>query len=118
MCVFCKIVAGEIPSNKVHENDDFICFHDANPRAPIHLLVIPKVHVEKFQDITPDLMAGMTQFIQEVTVKMGLDLSGYRLITNNGEDGGQEVPHLHFHLLGGTRLTWPHFAPEETHKSL
>ncbi len=118
MCIFCKIVKGEIPSNPILENEEFLCFHDINPRAPIHLLIIPKIHVEKFQDIKPELMASMTPFIQEVAKKMGLDESGYRLITNNGEDGGQEVPHLHFHLLGGTKLNWPHFSAEETHKAL
>jgi histidine triad (HIT) family protein len=118
MCIFCKIVEGEIPSNKILENDNFICFHDVNPRAPIHLLIIPKVHIEKFQDAPADLMSDMTLFMQEVAIKMGLDKNGYRLIVNNGEDGGQEVPHLHFHMLGGTKLNWPHFSAEETHKSL
>lgn len=118
MCIFCKIVEGEISSNKILENSEFLCFHDANPRAPIHLLIIPKIHVEKFQDTSAKLMAKMTPFIQEVAVKMGLDNSGYRLIVNNGEDGGQEVSHLHFHLLGGTKLTWPHFSKEQTHKAL
>ena len=118
MCIFCKIIEGEIPSNKILENDEFICFHDVNPRAPIHLLIIPKTHVEKFQDVSSEVMAKMAPFIQEVAKKMGLDESGYRLITNNGEDGGQEVPHLHFHLLGGTKLSWPHFSAEETHKAL
>ena len=60
----------------------------------------------------------MTPFIQEVAKKMGVDLSGYRLLTNNGEDGGQEVPHFHFHLLGGTKLSWSHFTPDDTHKAL
>ena len=118
MCIFCKIVEGEIPSNKILENSEFLCFHDANPRAPIHLLIIPKVHVEKFQDASASLIGAITPFIQEVATKMGLDLSGYRLIVNNGENGGQEVPHLHFHLLGGTKLSWPHFSKNETHKAL
>ncbi len=109
MCIFCKIVKGEIPSNKILENEEFIAFHDINPAAPIHILVIPKVHVENFQDVEPDLMAKMTSFIQEVAKLLELDLNGYRLITNNGNDGGQEVPHLHFHLLGGTKLKWHRF---------
>jgi histidine triad (HIT) family protein len=70
MCIFCKIVEGEIPSNKILENDDFLCFHDVNPRAPIHLLIIPKVHVKKFQDSTAELMGKVTPFIQEVAEKM------------------------------------------------
>lgn len=108
MSIFEKIVAGEIPCNKVLENDDFLAFHDINPKAPIHILIIPKVCVKDFEDVTPETMAGMTSFIQEVTTFLGLDKNGYRLVTNIGEDGGQEVPHLHFHLLGGAKLNWPH----------
>lgn len=110
MTVFEKIVAGELPCNKVLENDDFLAFHDINPKAPIHILVIPKVLVKDFEAVNPDMMAGMTLFIQEVTKFLGLDKNGYRLITNIGEDGGQEVPHLHFHILGGAKLTWPHLT--------
>jgi histidine triad (HIT) family protein len=118
MCLFCKLVNGEIPSNKVLEDDNFIAFHDINPIAPVHILIIPKVHVEKFQDVQPEMMAGMTTFIQSVTKKMGLDNNGYRLVTNNGEDGGQEVPHLHFHLLGGARLKWTHLHDETPKASM
>ena len=118
MCIFCKIVEGEIPCNKVLENDDFLAFHDINPKAPIHILIIPKKHVEKFQDVTPELMAKITPFIQEVAKKLELDQRGYRLIVNNGEDGGQEVMHLHFHILGGTKLLWPQLAPNESKKYL
>ncbi len=105
-CLFCKIIKGEIPCSKVHEDSEFLAFHDINPKAPIHILVIPKAHIEKFQDASGELMARMTPFIQECASKLGLDKDGYRLITNNGHDGGQEVYHLHFHLLGGTRLKW------------
>ncbi len=114
MCIFCKIVKGEIPSNKIYENDEFLAFHDINPKAPIHILVIPKEHVEKFQDTTPEMMAKMTLFIQELVKKLELDARGYRLVVNNGEDGGQEVMHLHFHILGGTKLIWPQLAPNES----
>jgi len=117
MCIFCKLVKGEIPSNKILENDDFIAFHDLYPKAPIHILVIPKIHVDCFQDVTPETMASMTLFIQEVTTLTGIDKSGYRLITNNGENGGQEVPHLHFHVLGGAKLPFGHLV-DEPHKSL
>lgn len=105
-CIFCKIVKGEIPSNKVLENEEFLAFHDINPKAPVHILVIPKVHVEKFQDAPSELIAKMTPFIQECARKMGLDKNGYRLIVNNGNDGGQEIYHLHFHILGGAKLKW------------
>ncbi len=118
MCLFCKIVNGEIPSNKVLEDEHFLAFHDINPIAPVHLLIIPKLHVEKFQDVQADTMAMMTPFIQEVARKMGLDESGYRLVTNNGKDGGQEVLHLHFHLLGGGKLKWTHLHHDNPKESM
>lgn len=105
-CIFEKIVAGEIPSNKVLENDKFLAFHDINPKAPVHILIIPKQHYANFQEMDPALMGEMTKFIQEVAITLGVDKSGYRLVTNCGENGGQEVMHLHFHLLGGTMLKW------------
>ena len=108
--VFERIVAGELPCNKVLENENFLAFHDINPKAPVHILIIPKVHVKNFQEVDPQTMVGMTSFIHEVAALLGVDKTGYRLITNNGDDGGQEVPHLHFHLLGGAKLVWGHFA--------
>ncbi|QOR61418.1 histidine triad nucleotide-binding protein [Sulfurovum sp. ST-21] len=117
MCIFCKIVNGEIPNNTVHENEQFLAFHDLYPKAPVHILVIPKQHVDCFQDVQPEVMAGMTMFIQEVAKKTGLDKTGYRLVANNGEDGGQEVMHLHFHILGGGKLRWDH-SHEDPHKSI
>lgn len=108
--IFSKIIKGEIPCNKVLEDDDFLAFHDINPRAPIHILIIPKVEVKNFQSFSGEKMSKMTDFIHKVATHMGLDKNGYRLITNNGEDGGQEVMHLHFHMLGGTKLKWPHLA--------
>jgi histidine triad (HIT) family protein len=109
-CIFCKIVAGEIPSNKVLENDNFVAFHDLNPKAPVHILVIPKEHIVDFHSVSPETMAGMTSFIQEVANKTGISKNGYRVISNIGENGGQEVFHLHFHVLGGTKLAWGHFS--------
>ena len=106
MCLFCKIVKDEIPSNRVLENDDFIAFHDINPIAPVHLLVIPKQHVDSFNDVNPQMMSKMTSFIQDVTKKASISQSGYRVITNIGNDGSQEVKHLHFHILGGAKLSW------------
>ncbi|NLK67314.1 MAG: histidine triad nucleotide-binding protein [Campylobacteraceae bacterium] len=104
--VFEKIVDGEIPSNKVLENDEFLAFHDINPKAPIHILIIPKKCYENFQETDPAIMSRMTEFIHEVAIKMGIDKSGYRLITNCGETAGQEVMHLHFHMLAGAKLPW------------
>ncbi len=114
MTIFSKIIKGEIPCNKVLENDDFLAFHDINPKAPIHILIVPKVEVKNFQEATPEIMAGMTPFIQEVATLLGLDENGYRLITNNGENGGQEIMYLHFHLLGGAKLAWGHLADSDS----
>jgi histidine triad (HIT) family protein len=108
MCIFCKIVNKEIPSNIVAENEHFMAFHDLYPKAPIHILIIPKIHVDCFQEVSSDTMAQMTPFIQKVAQKVGVDTSGYRLITNNGDDGAQEIKHLHFHMLGGGRIAWDH----------
>jgi histidine triad (HIT) family protein len=110
MCIFCKIINKEIPSNAVAENDDFFAFHDINPKAPVHILVIPKQHVDSFHEVSPETMAGMTTFIQEVAEMTGVAKSGYRVISNIGENGGQEVKHLHWHILGGAKLAWGHFA--------
>ena len=117
MCVFCQIVEGNIPSNIEFQNDDFLAFHDINPIAPIHLLIIPKKHTENFQSMDAALMAKMTSFIQECASALGLDKNGYRLIANNGKDGGQEVMHLHFHLLGGSKLTWTKLQEEDNKKN-
>ena len=113
MTIFEKIVRGEIPCNKVHENENFLAFHDIHPKAPIHVLAIPKQCVQDFQCVDPTWMVGLTLFIQEVARKLGLDDAGYRLITNIGSDGGQEVPHLHFHILGGTKLKWIDLREDE-----
>lgn len=110
MCLFCKIVKKEIPSNVILEDENFIAFHDINPTAPVHILAIPKVHVESFNDVSAEIMAGMTTFIHSIVKEVGLSESGYRLITNIGEDGGQEIKHLHFHILGGAKLKWGHFS--------
>ena len=114
MTIFTKIINGEIPCNKVLENDDFLAFHDINPKAPIHILIIPKKEVENFQQVSPATMAGLTSFIQKVATLLGLDKSGYRLITNNGSNGGQEIMHLHFHLLGGAKLGWNHQSDSDS----
>ena len=113
MCLFCKIINNEIPSNRVLENDDFIAFHDINPIAPAHLLAIPKQHVDSFNDLNPEMMAKMTTFIQDVAKEVNISQSGYRVITNIGDNGGQEVKHLHFHILGGAKLTWPKLSSED-----
>ena len=110
MCIFCKIVNKEIPSNIILENEEFLAFHDINPKAPVHILVIPKIHVDSFNEVSSQTMSGITKFMQDVAKELKLDKSGYRIITNIGEDGGQEVKHLHFHLLGGAKLAWTHLS--------
>jgi len=114
MCLFCKIVKKEIPSNIILEDDDFIAFHDINPKAPAHILAIPKVHFDSFNDVTPEIMSKMTTFMQNVAKEVKIEKSGYRVITNIGENGGQEVNHLHFHILGGAKLKWEHFSDADT----
>lgn len=104
MCLFCKIVNGDIPNKTVLENENFLAFEDINPLAKIHVLIIPKVHIQSFNDMTPNIMQEMTPFIQEVALTIGAKSDGYRLITNIGKNGGQEVEHLHFHLLAGEQL--------------
>jgi histidine triad (HIT) family protein len=113
MCLFCKIINKEIPSNVILENDEFIAFHDINPKAPVHILAVPKVHVDSFNEVSAQLMSDMTSFMQEVARELKIDKSGYRVITNVGDNGGQEVKHLHFHILGGAKLKWGHFSDSD-----
>lgn len=101
MCIFCKIVKGEIPNKTVLENDEFLAFHDISPAAKVHVLIIPKAHYDSFDVIPADVMGKMTLFIQDVAMQLDIKESGYRIITNIGDHGGQEVKHLHFHLLAG-----------------
>lgn len=104
-CIFCKIVKGEIPSTKVYEDDEVLAFNDINPIAPIHILVIPKKHFNSFMEIDDDeLMIHINNVIRKIAQEKGLDEKGFRIVTNIGEDGGQAVKHLHFHILGGTKL--------------
>ena len=110
MCLFCKIINKEIPSEIILENDDFIAFHDINPKAPVHILAIPKLHVDSFSEVSAETMSGMTIFIQNIAKEMDIEKSGYRVITNVGDNGGQEVKHLHFHILGGAKLRWEHLS--------
>ena len=106
-CLFCKIVQGDIPSKKVLENDRVLVFHDIQPAAPVHVLVIPKKHIPSMNEIQGEdlqLIADIHQAAKEAAKELGIDESGYRLINNCGRDGEQTVHHLHYHLLGGARL--------------
>ena len=106
-CIFCKIIAGDIPCTKIHETDQVLAFRDIHPAAPVHVLVVPKIHVESIQALTEEtisLVAPLHEAIQEVARREGIAQDGYRVISNCGEGAGQTVPHLHYHVLGGRRL--------------
>lgn len=104
-CVFCNIVKGSIPSTKVYEDEEILAFKDINPIAPVHILVIPKKHIKSLVELEDDaLLAHIFKVIKKVAKEQGVEESGYRVVTNIGEDGGQAVKHLHFHILGGTKL--------------
>ena len=108
-CVFCMIANHEIPSNVAYEDDQIICFHDLEPQAPVHVLVIPKKHIESLDDLTDEdgeLIAHLMLKIKDIAAELGLE-NGYRVVSNNGEDAFQTVKHLHFHILGKRKLTWP-----------
>lgn len=103
-CLFCKIVSGEIPSQKVYEDETVLAFRDINPQAPTHILVIPKVHIESAAAVTPD-NSSLVAHCFEIIARLGAQLpGGFRVVSNCGPDAGQTVPHLHFHLLGGAPL--------------
>lgn len=108
-CLFCKIAAGEIPSTKVFESDDVYAFLDIDPQAPFHAVVIPKKHIKCADEITPEnseVIAKIFEAIAVIAKQEGLT-NGYRIVNNCGEDGGQTVGHLHFHVLGKRPLAWP-----------
>jgi histidine triad (HIT) family protein len=107
-CVFCKIVAGELPSNTLYQDDEVMAFRDINPLAPTHVLIIPKRHIAALADLSDDetsLIGHMAGVANQLARQEGVAEKGYRLIVSSGEDGGQVVPHLHMHLLGGRRLS-------------
>lgn len=108
--IFKKIIDGEIPCKKVLENEKCLAFYDINPQAPIHVLIIPKKEIKDFSSLDCQTMSELLDFTHQVVKTLGLEEKGYRLITNVGENGGQEVPHLHFHLLGGAKLKWERLA--------
>ena len=107
-CLFCKIANGEIPSNKVYEDAVCLAFRDIDPQAPTHFLVIPKAHIASCAQVNEDnaaLVGHMFTVIAKMAKEQGLD--SYRVVSNCGEQAGQSVPHLHFHVLGGRDMTWP-----------
>lgn len=109
-CIFCKIVRKEIPAKVVYEDEDLLAFHDINPQAPIHILFIPKKHIESLDslnDSDAELIGKIHLKIRDIARLHGLDKTGYRVVNNTGKDGGQTVFHIHFHLLGLRPLHWP-----------
>lgn len=113
MTIFHKIISGEIPCSKVYEDDLTLAFHDINPQAPVHILVIPKTFAKDFEDVSDEQLIAMTKATRAVAKKLGLDVDGYRVITNTGANGGQEIPYVHFHILGGKKLKWGNFTDLE-----
>jgi histidine triad (HIT) family protein len=104
-CIFCRIVAGQIPAKKVHEDDELLVFHDIHPWAPVHVLVIPKLHVATLYDVGPEheaLLGRMLALAPRLMRQLGVE-DGFRTVVNTGRNGGQEVFHLHMHVLGGPR---------------
>ena len=109
-CLFCRIVAGEIPAKIAYEDDDVIAFHDLNPQAPLHVLVIPRKHIATINDIQPDdaaLIGKLMLAAKQVAADAGYADDGYRVVMNCGADAGQTVFHIHLHLLAGRHLSWP-----------
>jgi histidine triad (HIT) family protein len=108
-CLFCRIAAGEIPATVVHRDDSIVAIRDINPQAPTHILVLPVVHIASAADLTADdapLLGHLFQTAADLARSEGLD-NGWRLVANTGPEGGQTVPHLHLHLLGGRPMRWP-----------
>ena len=109
-CIFCSIAAHEVPATFVREDDQVLAIRDVNPQAPVHVLVMPRDHIESVAELTPaqdGLWGRMLHVAQSIAEDEGIDETGFRLVVNNGKNGGQTVYHLHLHLLGGRPMTWP-----------
>lgn len=109
-CIFCRIARGEIPATRVLDEEDVVAFRDLNPQAPQHILLIPRRHIESIDRLSDDdaaLVGKLFLAARDLARREGLSESGYRIVTNVGEDGGQSVAHLHLHLLGGRQMGWP-----------
>ena len=107
-CIFCKIIAGQIPSDVIYTDDKVVAFRDINPMAPVHLLIIPREHIPSLNDVTEQqttLVGHMVQVAKQLAKQQGIATKGYRVVINTGSQGGQVVQHLHMHLLGGRELT-------------
>lgn len=108
-CIFCKIINKEIPSEIVYEDDKILAFKDIDPQAPVHILIIPKVHINSLDELDEnqsDLIGYLIYNVKKIVQELGLE-NGYRLVNNCGVDGYQTVNHIHFHLIGGRKMQWP-----------
>ncbi len=105
-CLFCKIASGEIPAKLAYQDEACVAFHDVNPQAPVHVLVIPREHVGSIADLPDSLCAPLLQAVNHVAEALGIG-DGYRVVTNKGADAGQSIFHLHWHVLGGRQFGWP-----------
>lgn len=109
-CLFCRIAAGEVPSRQVHADDTVIAFHDIAPRAPTHILLVPRRHIRSAAELTDadaPIVGHLFAVAAEVARSQGIEVAGYRIVTNIGRGAGQTVDHLHLHLMGGRPMTWP-----------
>lgn len=108
-CVFCRIIAGEIPAARLHEDDQVIAIRDISPQAPIHVLIVPKRHIASLlePDGTASLYGHIVEVARTLAQRLGVTDRGFRLLVNTGPEGGQAVPHVHFHLMGGRAMGWP-----------
>ena len=106
-CLFCRIVSGEIPSTKVYEDEHVLAFRDIDPQAPVHVLIIPRIHADSILDAEPEMLVHMADAAKKIAAAEGLAEKGFRLVVNTGDEGGQSVKHLHMHLLGGRSMQWP-----------
>ncbi|MBN2279931.1 MAG: histidine triad nucleotide-binding protein [Candidatus Marinimicrobia bacterium] len=109
-CIFCKIAAGELGTKFIYESDDIVAFRDLNPQAPQHILIIPREHIEKVSDLQEkhlNIAGKLLLAAQKIAQKENLAEDGFRLVINNGKNAGQEVMHIHMHLLGGRKMNWP-----------
>ncbi|MCX6537418.1 MAG: histidine triad nucleotide-binding protein [Acidobacteria bacterium] len=109
-CLFCRVVSGEIPAKKIYEDDALVAFHDINPQAPVHFLIVPRKHIATLNDVTPDdepLIGMMLTRAAALARELGLAERGYRAVFNCNSEAGQTVFHIHLHLLGGRPMLWP-----------
>lgn len=118
-CIFCRLIRGDLPAERLLEDEHVLAFHDIHPQAPVHVLVVPREHIVNLNDLQPrhaELIGRLHLAAAQIARRLGVDQSGYRTVINSGDEGGQTVGHLHLHLLGGRRMLWPPW-PDAEHVS-